>query len=245
MIIEMAADLVQGGWDALWNITSGIGKGAGSVISGVGGIFFPTSQKTTIQSEITEAAGFENAYRDISVDAPSVWETNWYSKSDWLEGPYAEQFAVLTKIKESTALNEMVSGTKQDPIGDMFANIMGALEGAGEISGRVATIADRIVGPWVPREVIKGKPDAGFPEGRNEQHSSNLSNKGAQVVDIFKTGMQGIYDQVRGLFNIGYPQPAPQPVPNIRTEITPSGISTGMLLIGGLIVLVILLGKKK
>ena len=61
-----------------------------------------------------------------------------------------------------------------------------------------------------------------------------------------KAGAAAMLDQVKGLFNIGFPQQQGQPVFGLTHEIKPSkGLSTGLIIAGVVIVLVILLSRKK
>lgn len=243
MIFEMAEGLVSGGWNALTNITSGIGKG----ISQIGSTFFPAPQRTVIKSEITKAAGSTGmTYRPTAVDAPSTWETMQQAAMGWEGSPYAEQFAITVKNDQAMNLAEKVSSTKQEGIGGMFADIMGGLEFAGKQSQSISTLVDQIMGPWSPRETVRGTPQAGYPEGRDEGHLNNLSQKGAEVFATVKAGAEAIFDQVKGLFNIGFGQQGSQPVFGIQHELSPSkGLSAGLIIAGVVIVLIILLSRKK
>jgi len=243
MIIEMAGGLVSGGWNALTNITSGIGKGA----SYIGSAFFPAPQRTTIQSEITKPAGGTGAtYRPTTIEAPEFWATAQMAADQWLASPYEKQYAVPAKVQESQKLAQTVSSTKQEGIGGMFADIMSGLEWTAGQSQRITTLVDEIMGPWLPRETIKATPQVGYPEGRDERHLDNLAQRGAEVFATVRAGAQGILDQVKGLFNIGFPQQGEQPAFGIQHELSPSkGLSIGLIIAGVILVLVILLGRKK
>lgn len=243
MIIEMAGGLVSGGWDALTNITSGIGKGA----SRIGSAFFPATQRTTIQSEITKPAGGAGAtYRPTAIEAPEFWATMQMAADQWLASPYEDQYAVQKMTQESQELARTVSSVKQEGIGGMFADIMAGLEWTAGQSRKITTLVDEVMGPWLPRETIKGTPQAGYPEGRDERHLSDLTQRGAEVFATVKTGAQAILDQVKGLFNIGFPQQGSQPAFGIQHELSPSkGLSIGLIIAGVILVLIILLGRKK
>lgn len=242
--IEWAGGLVQGGWDALANVTNTIGKGVG----GIGRTFFPEPQRNTIVSEITQGAGASGlTYPDYSIESPSLWETALWADQEWIGSPYADQYAVTTMNQESKDLASQVSVTKQNPIGDMFADIIGGMRWAGQQVSEIKTLADEITGPWMqPREVIRGIPTAGYPDGTNDQHLNDWSNRGAEVLGAVKAGAEGILNQVKGLFNIGFPQTGGQPAFGISHEIKPSfGLTTGAIIVIALILILIVFGRKK
>jgi len=247
MIVELGTDLAKGGWNAVNNIFKGAGELVTGAVSGVGSIIFPTAQRTTIESEITQAAGGGgNTYRPVDAEAPSVWETGFYSKSGWVDSPYADQYAVQTMTQESRDLDAMVSAKPQDLIGGMFADIMGGLEWAAGQSKKIKTVVDELGGVFEPRETVEGKPTAGSPEGRNEIHSNDWTQKGADVLTSITAGAKAVADQVKGLFNLGFSQEKGQAVFGIQHELKPSaGLSASMIIGFVVIILVIIMGRKK
>ncbi len=238
MIFQMAGDLVSGGWDALANITSGIGEG----VSRIGSTFFPGPQRSEpIISEITQAGNYSSWPYPAGPDASTIWKTAAMADNQWIGSPYAEQLGPTIRAAESLKLEAMVSTTPS-----LIENIFTGLKGAVAAGREIRTLADELFQPWDPRETVYGKPQAGYPEGRNEQHLNDLTQAGAEVWLKAKAGAEAILEQVKGLFNLGFPQQAGQPVFGVKHEIQPSkGLSTGLIIAGVVIVLVILLSRKK
>ena len=239
MIFQMAGDLVSGGWNALANITSGIGKG----VSRIGSTFFPGQQRVEpIRSEITQGANYLSVPLTKSPDAWSIWETMGMADNQWVGSPYAEQLGPTVKALESLKLAESVSTTPS-----LIDNIFTGLKDAASASRDIRTLADELISPWFPRsETVYGRPQAGYPAGRNEQHLNNLTQAGAEAWQVAKSSAGAILDQVKGLFNLGFPQQAGQAVFGIKHEVQPSkGLSIGLIVAGVVIVLVILVSRKK
>ncbi len=243
MIFEMAGGLVSGGWDALTNITSGIGKG----ISRIGSTFFPGPQRLEpIQSQITQYGNYSSLPKSVITDAPSVWETLPMATSKWLGSPYEAQYSPTKMTQLSTDLEKRISATAPVKEPGLFENIITGLDWAATQSRNIWTLADEIMGPWRPRETVYGTPQAGYPAGRDEGHLNNLVQRGADVWEVAKASADAILDQVKGLFNLGFPQQSTQPAFGIKHELAPSkGLSTGLIIAGVVIVLVILLTRKK
>ena len=110
-MVQMAADLVSGGWGAVSNIIAGIGKGAETVI----GTIFPTQQRETVKSETVEAAGGTGqTFRPTAPENPSMLETQKWSAQGWIGSPYEDNLSVTTKRQESVQLAETI-GPKVDP----------------------------------------------------------------------------------------------------------------------------------
>ena len=102
--IEFTSDVVSGGWNAIANITSGIGKGAEALISP----FFPSPQKKTpTVSETVKSAGMVGqTFRPVDKENQSMVETSgMYLSDNFLSSQYAERFNAPTKVKESKALS--------------------------------------------------------------------------------------------------------------------------------------------
>jgi len=107
---------------------------------------------------------------------------------------------------------------------------------------KVVTIWDKIQTIGKSPEVVVEKPRAGSPEGTNVQ---NVDPKAADRAADTITKIQQIYDQVKGLFGLGYPSTESQPTAPVTTEAgsaLPFGLSMGALAVIGL---VILLAVKK
>jgi len=245
-MFELAADLVSGGWDALSNITSGIGSG----VSRIGSTFFPAPQRTTVVSEITQAAGGQGqTFRPTLPSATSIWETNKMDIMGWLNTPYEDQFAIPIKVAESKALDEGVSGFaagEQAGIPGMFADIMDFLGSAAEKATEIKTVVGDLAGVFGLRgSIFEGPVETGNSRG-TVQHENDQTYVGANVVEIFKTMGGAIADQVKGLFSLGFPQNEAQPAIGIRHEIQPSkGLSMGLVVGIGAILLVLYLTRKK
>ncbi len=243
MIFEMAGGLVSGGWNALANITSGIGTG----ISRIGSTFFPGPQRQEpIKSEIMQAGTYTSLPYPAAPEAQSIWESITWANQNWSGSPYAQQYGPTIKALESLKLAEQVSATPTEMQPSLFDNIIGGLDWAATQSRNIRTIVDEISGPWAPRETVYGTPQAGYPEGRDERHLNDNAQTGANVWEITKAYGQNIIDQVKGLFNMGFPQQGGQPAFGITHEVSPSkGLTVGLIVAGVVIVLVILLGRKK
>ena len=104
---------------------------------------------------------------------------------------------------------------------------------------KVVTIWDKIQTIGKSPEVVVEKPRAGSPEGTNVQ---NVDPKAADRAADTITKIQQIYDQVKGLFGLGYPSTESQPTAPVTTEAgsaLPFGLSMGALAVIGLVILLI------
>lgn len=230
MALTMAADLVGGGWDAVSNVVAGIGKGAESVWGAV----FPAQQRETVKSETVQAAGGTGqTFRPTAPENPSMIETQKWSAQGWLGSPYQEELSVGYKSAESQQLVEKM-GPKADPFGE-------GLNWALTQTKKVTTLFDQLKGLWEPREVIKEKPREGYPEGQDVRHLNETVEKGAEIVKAGKAWIGGVYEQVKGLFNLGFKQ-GKQPAFSIEHEIEPT-VKVGIGVIAAAIILVLLLRK--
>ncbi len=230
MALTMAADLVVGGWGAVSNIVSGIGKGAESVWGAV----FPAQQRETVKSETIQAAGGTGqTFRPTAPENPSMIESNQWSKEGWLNSPYQEELSVGYKSAESQQLAETM-GPKADPFGEGLDWALGQTK-------KVTTLYDQFKELWEPREVITETPREGAPEGRDVQHLNETVEKGAEIVKAGKVWIGGVYDQVKGLFNLGFEQ-GKQPAFSIEHELEPT-VKVGIGVIAAAIILILLLRK--
>lgn len=226
----MATDLVSGGWNAVGNIIAGIGKGAETVIGAV----FPAQQREKVKSEIVEAAGGAGqTYRPTEPENPSMVESKQWSLANWLGSPYQEELSVGYKSAESQQLAETM-GPKADPVGE-------TLEWALAQTRKVTTLYDQLKGLWEPREVITETPRKGYPEGKDVQHLNETVEKGAEVFKAGTAWIGGIYDQVKGLFNLGFEQ-GKQPAFSVEHELEPT-VKIGVGMIAAAIILILLLRK--
>lgn len=232
MAVQMAADLVGGGWNAVNNIIAGIGKGAETVIGAV----FPAQQREKVKSETVEAAGGTGqTFRPTAPENQSMIETaQWYAQG-WRDSPYQQELSVSAKRTESKQVAESI-GPKMDPIGE-------GLDWALAQTKKVSTLYDKLKELWEPREVIREKPRAGYPEGKDVRHLNDIVEKGAETVKAGAAWVGGIYDQVKGLFNLGFDQTGKQPVFSIQHEIEPTA-KIGIGVIAAAIILILLLRKR-
>lgn len=243
-MLGLIGDVVQGGWDAIDNIGQTIGQGVSTLASG----FFPIPQKTRIVSDTIEPANTAGApYRPVAPEQQSIYETAQWASNEWLGSPYEDNFAIPTKREESQTFSQRISATPE-PAGDFLGDIFEAIRSAGEASREVKTIVDEIGSDWglIPRETITGTPRAGYPEGRDEQHLTDLRTMGANVLEIGRSLFGTLTEQVKGFFNLGYQQESNQPAIAIRHELQPSGkTTTGIIIIGVILLIIYFLGRRK
>ena len=190
--------------------------------------FFPAAQRTTIKSEMTQAAGGTGqTYRQTSTDAPSVWDSLAMSLKGWFGTPYQDQYSVTAKQAESKELASLVEGNSTN-------TITGTLDWALAQSKKIGTLWDQIKKPTdQTREVVEGtRTDEAHYNDNQDRSADTFSKIGA------------VLDQVKGLFNLGFPQDGSQPVVTVGHEIsaTPTlAIGAGVI---ALIIIIAILVKK-
>lgn len=176
--------------------------------------FFPTRQYDIIRSETTQpAGGTGTTFRETLPENQSMIESNWWANMGWLNSPYEADKAVPAKVAESKQLAATVEPPR-DPLAE-------GLDWALSTSVKAATLYDQIKTAFSPREVISETPRAGYPDGRDVRHTNDMTQRSAEV---YQTGRQ-LYDQVRGLFNLGFEQAQAQPA----AAITTGGIGIGTI----------------
>ena len=221
--------IANGGWDAIDNILAGIGKGADYTASA----FFTTPQRESIVSETTQARGGDGqTYRETNPENLSMISTDWWRSMGWVGSPYEDSNAVSVKLDESKELDQSVS-TKKDIIGDSLNWFLNSTKS-------VLTVYDQVKGIFSNGDVVQGTPRAGYPEGSNEQNTNIVVDRGAET----QNAGNEFYKQVKGLFNLAFPQDTPQPVAapgNVIAAPSVAGIGIGTL---ALIVALIFLVKK-
>jgi hypothetical protein len=287
-MLEFVGNLVSGGWNALGNVVSGIGKGASSVVSS----FFPASQKTTTVSEI--AMPRENqglSYRPVQTDFPSLFsfsnvvsgggmsstaitptaagqstEPSFLSKlwnatplamginavSNWLNPTPAQQVSQAATLANQW-VSEPTTTQKVSPFDQMLQDVYNFGEEFATGGEKVLTLADRLlalgqsVGILKPRETVVGTPTAGAAEGTDVQYLNNLQNMGANVLSGVAATVDAMWNQVKGLFNLGYSGPeGAQPVFTVSHEISPStGTTTGLIIAAIILFVLYLVFRKK
>ena len=223
MSYMMGTDLVSGGWDAIDNILAT-------------GTAFPAQQRITVKSETVEAAGGTGqTFRPTVQENQSMIESEQWRAAGWFGSPHQDELSVGSKTAESQQLAETM-GPKADPFGE-------TLEWALAQTGKVTTLYDQLKGLWQPREVITETPRAGSPEGKDVRNLNQIVEKGAEVIKSGTAWIGGVYDQVKGLFNLGFDQTGKQPVFSIEHELEP-GVKIGIGVIAAAVILVLLLRKR-
>lgn len=244
-MFEFLGGIVSGGWNALDNIITGIGKGASTLVSG----FFPTPQRESVVSEIAAPMGGTGlTYRPTQAEAQSIWQTQLMAAEQWLNSPYEQQYSVPAKIEESKGLEASIStGT-----GTIKGLLSGVLEASKKVMGEAVsykTLVDEFMEIWGLKksEVEQGTPRAGAPEGQDVQYLQDVRDKVADVVTVGKSILGGMLEQAKGLFGLGYESPTgSQPVFAIQHEIEPTQKTWLMVaVILGVIVVLWALGRKK
>lgn len=234
---------VASGWNFIDNIQKSLGLPLSTSPSG----FFPTPQRETIVSETVAKAGSAGfTYRPTTPQQPSIYETAKWATEEWLRSPFEDQFSVTTKIQESKALEGSVSGP-EIPGPNLLDRVIGGVRRAGEVSQDIKTVFDQVADLWgiSRRSVTEGTPRAGYPEGRDVQHLNTDEDNRPDILTMAAGVYQGILEQVKGLFNIGYPQTSGQPAFAIRHDIEPTPKTMIVAaVIGAVIILAILLKKK-
>jgi len=236
---------VTGGWNALTNIAQGVGRGITTLASG----FFPTPQREKVISQTVERADTAGkTYRSVAPQQQSVYETSALSATGWRGSQYAPRFAVPAKRQESKMLAESISPDIPESKPTGLQDIIGWIRGLSESAREVRTIVTDIGLDWglVDQPTVVGVPRAGYPEGRDEMHQQPTPDNRADIVEMARGVMAGWYEQVKGLFNLGYPQDGAQPAVTIAHELQPSrGTWIGIGIVGAVVLLLILLGKRK
>lgn len=193
--------------------------------------FFPAPQYTKIKSETTKAAGGTGqTFRLTDPENPSMWQSNYWAKMGWIDSPYEADKAIPAKRTESKQLAASVE--KRDPIGD-------SLDWALDVSKKIGTVYEQLKETWGPRETIVETPRAGYPEGRDILHTNETASRTADVISAGKK----LYEQVKGLFGLGYPQTQTQESTPVEHEIAGlAGLSLGTIAV--IVLLIYFLMRK-
>ncbi len=234
-MFEFVGNIVGGGWDAVSNVVNTVGQGASSLVSG----FFPSTQRAMpIVSDTAKAAGGSGmTYRPTPLENQSMVESFAYRAQNWIDTPYEGQFAV-----------DVGTRIPQPTWGDNLADFFGKVKTPLQEYYTVKTLASNIAQDLglVRRETITETPRAGYPAGQDVQHLNDIRQTGASVLSMIKGAGGAFMDQVKGLFNLGYPQNTAQPGFTLRHELEPSGKTTiGLAVAAAVIILVIFLGRKR
>jgi len=238
MFLQMGADLLGAGWNLASDVVSGTGKAIGTLASG----FFPSPQRTVIESNlIKQAEGSGQTFRPVTTDAPSFQETAQMFANEWLKSPYEQQYAVPAKVTES---QQLAQGISQGPI----ESITGLLSGVAKKSGEFRTLVDEIGSAWgLDWRLGDTRGDDRPQKGTvADLHPNENQWPGADVYETVKGWGSGILEQVKGLYNVAFGQTGSQPAFAISHELQPSGKTTIGLIIAGVIILVVFVwGRKK
>jgi len=144
---------------------------------------------------------------------------------------------VTRKVQESKLTAATVE-TKPDVLGESLDWALGTTK-------KVTTLFDELSQLWEPREVIKEKPRAGTPEGKDVRNLNQVIDRGAEVIKAGKAWAGQIYDQVKGLFNLGFPQSGKQPAFSLRHELDPSPkLTIGFGVMVAIVILFMLMRKR-
>ena len=241
----MWATVIQGGWNAIENITAGIGKGASAFTSE----FFPTSQREKVAGGgPAPAEGSGMTYRPVLPENLGMMQTWSWSQKDWLTpNPYQAQFAVPAKIKESQELAAKVSSPEPwtKPWTDTAKKVWKGATGITEaINEQLPDILLAKLGQAIGLQgtsVSDTKKTKENPEGLM-QNLQNIIERGAETTRAFGTG---ILEQMKGLFNLAFGQTGSQPVFGIQHEIGKETKITIGMAAAGIIIAILLLGRKK
>lgn len=245
-MFEFVGNVVQGGWDALSNVVSTVGKGASYLTSA----FFPTPQSTPIKSNIVApAGGAGTTYRVTAPQNQSMIDTNYWADQGWLNSPWQDNLSIPTKVQASQNLANNISSTPQSGgISGMLADIWGGIKtGTTNILGQttgIKTVVDEfltIFGLKKQAVVNSGPTEVGNSPGT----TINIGTSGTSGADTtLSSAVQGFINQVKGLFNLGYDQTGTQATAPVTTSA--GGMSmTSILMIGAVIVGIILFVRKK
>ena len=240
MLFSTVGAMASGGWDALNNILTGVGKGASAFTSP----FFPAPQKTQIKSEIFLPAANVPAPSKLPENISMVQTTQWRNEF-WRPSPYAQNMGPADYMRtESLATAAKMGDTKSGPI----EGLLGTIGGIATTGVKIRTAVDEFMQSWglAPRETVIGTPRAGYPEGRDDTYWNDLRTRGAQVATVAKGIGSQFLDQIKGLMGIGYTPTDQQPVFAIQHDIQPSKATTiGLAVAAAIILFVIFTGRKK
>jgi len=246
-MFEFVGSTVQGGWNAISNIASGIGRGASSFVSG----FFPTPQQPgPIRSNIVAAAEGTGTTSRLTVpENPSMLETMAQNAQNWMNSPYEEQFSkpsdYYAETYKTDALGRKVLEMSTEPSTGPIQTLVGALRWGTSQVAAIRTAADEFMQAWNPtrREPInQGPREIGNSPG-SVQNLNDSQTAGANVIATLMTAGSNLLNQAKGLFNTGY-QGDSQPVFSIQHEIEPT-VKYGMVAAGVIIVVLLLMGRFK
>lgn len=103
-------------------------------------------------------------------------------------------------------------------LASLFNTIGDDLNKALDVTKTVDTLYSQISNNIQPVNIVEGEPRVGYPEGQNVTNTQNVINRAA---DTIQSGI-GFFEQVKGLFGLGYPSTETQGVSPITTENDPT-----------------------
>lgn len=235
---DMIGNIVGGGWNAINNLTSGLGGLIGGASKAASGLISDASKavsgltsqlKTSLSSSIMQPTIFDNKnYRVTDPDAPSIQETADWAYDNWFNSPYENQYAVHT--------------VESNPWSDPWKSATDAL-------WKSATGAISAINQQLPNLLMQKLGLAPKPQTQNSQGAvvyqvppaTNTNNAPTTTPSNF-------FEQMAGLFGLGYPSPTPTPAVPIQqpTVIQQAGLSTNMIIgLAAAAIVVVLLSRKK
>jgi len=228
--------------DAAAGIAGGVAGAAGGVANTIGDLgaglsdtisrgfttFFPADTGQPIKSNIAQPAGASGlTYRPVAADSPSVWESAQMAAQDWINTPFENQYAIPAKVQQSQQLNRSVSSTT--------GGIGGLLEGVYKTGEQILTGAEKIGGLYREfKNAFDYEPRSPINEGdpnKVVRYTNQRQPEGANVLTLMKTYGEGMLQQVKGLFNLGYEQEQKQPAFQVEHELQPGNKLTGIIIV--------------
>jgi len=242
-MLGFIGETIQGGWNAVGNIISGIGTGIGDFTSS----FFPQPQAKILTSQITQpAGGTGQTYRPTIKENQSMLETMDMAANNWLDSMYEAQFAPAATGYDTQ------TRTWTDNLADFFGGAKSVLGQAREIR----TLVDEVAYDWGlsdRRPISAGPQEVGNSPGnviyqnRSEDDRASVIEIGKGILSGVGSMLSGFADQVKGLFSLGYESPTgAQPVFSIKHEVEPTAkLSTGLIIGAVALGAILLFGRKK
>lgn len=198
--------------------------------------FFPTPQRETVENlQFEPAVKVGAAVPPSTPGIPSINQTLGWFLGDWYGSPYEKELGTPSaKAAESKALADVITGPADDPysfVSDIFKKLEGGLSWAIDTKQSAGTLWDELKSDYSARPPVTGGDVS-------ETHQNELTKMGAEV---YGAG-QKMVDQVKGLFNLGFPQDEKQGVVGFAAG-DGAGLSIGLILVVAIIA--VILWKRK
>jgi hypothetical protein len=268
-MFEFVGNLVGGSWNAVSNIVSGIGKGASSFVSG---FFPTSQKTTTISSITLPRENQGATFRPVKTDASSLFTSGGYvgggidpSAGTQVTQPVSFWSGLWSGFKSGilgqptiagvkaiqptvTTTQAATTGEKVSSFDKMLQDVFNYGESFAAGGEKVLTLADRLTNLGIayglikPRSTTVETPRVGAAEGVDVQYLTDLQSKGAAVLSGIQATADAMWNQVKGLFNLGYSSPeGAQPVFTVAHEIEPSTKTTTGLIIAAVVLFILYL----